>query len=183
MSSHPQNVEKSEFRFSQFVDEDVFYQLLRYARFLMLPATGQDELGKAGCKVQQLQGKSLHMMGTFGCDSALDRTNEENALNLIATFARTKLASYPTSLDEDQRALGRELKPWKISALRLLRDEKRPLAYLQEIVERLQALQEKKKGGLPVPTGQSGIDCENQLKPIDGEVYWKCQMDKVVFKY
>lgn len=163
-----------EFRFLQFIDRDQFYKLLQYARFLMLPGASPDDLAKYGCQPQQ---------PVFGCHSALDPTHEANALRLLNGFARTKLAAYSTTLQDDERMLALELKPWKASSLRLLRDEKRPFAYIQQLVERLLPLT---KSGTGVPLDNvhdDSADCEGLFDPLDAEVYWKCHMDRVIAQY
>merc|ERR1719253_1006900 len=70
--------EDAEFRFSQNVDQDQFFKLLEYARFLMLPAAGKDELAKAECQPQ---------IPVFGCHSSVNRKHEEDSLNLLSSFA------------------------------------------------------------------------------------------------
>jgi len=169
-----QTTTRPEFTFFQFVHQDQFYKLLRYARFLMLPTASKDELAKAGCQAEQ---------SIVGCVSALERAHEERSLHLIRSFAHAKLASYPTTMEEDERVLAMELKPWKASSLRLLRDEKRPFMYIQQIVDRMLALQKDTTGVSPVHLDQSGVDCEKQFSLADGDVYWKCRMDKIVSQY
>eukprot|EP00746_Dinoflagellata_sp_MGD_P168190 gnl/MRDRNA2_/MRDRNA2_99439_c0_seq1.p1 gnl/MRDRNA2_/MRDRNA2_99439_c0~~gnl/MRDRNA2_/MRDRNA2_99439_c0_seq1.p1 ORF type:complete len:546 (+),score=77.46 gnl/MRDRNA2_/MRDRNA2_99439_c0_seq1:86-1723(+) len=161
---------RSDFAFLQFVDESQFYNMLRYARFLMLPSVAQEELDKAGCQVKQ---------GIFGCQHAIDFEHEDKSLRLLDKFMHMKLGAYPTSLEEDEHMLATEEKQWKVNALRLIRDEKRPFAYIQQIVQGLIALQKVKNEVTSLPFEVKRPDCA-KATPRDGETYWKCQIDRIV---
>lgn len=162
-----------EFTLLQFVDESQFYNMLRYARFLMLPSVSQEDLDKAGCQVKQ---------AVFGCQHALGLEHEESSLHLLDKFMHVKLDAYPTSLKEDEQMLATEEKPWRVNALRLLRDEKRPFSYIQQIVQRLVALQKIKDDVTSLPLEVKRPDCA-KTTPRHGDTYWKCQIDSIVHSH
>jgi hypothetical protein len=164
---------RSEFVYLQFVEEYQFYNLLQYARFLMLPSVAQQDLDKASCQAKYTM---------FGCLKAIDRVHEERSLRLLDKYVRAKLAVYPTSSEEDERMLAAEEKPWKANALRLLRDEKRPFTYMQEIIQRMLDLLKVKADGTSAYPEARRRDC-SKTAPRDGETYWKCQIDTVVSNY